>query len=117
TCAMVLVGGSPAAAGGLVAALDPELLRRWLLLSREAVLASLRDDPPRPLPPDEAEQARAALLDALGPDDAARFEAALESLDRLSQAEACALARATLEAANRLAPEERRRVARLVASG
>ncbi|HEY8494597.1 MAG TPA: hypothetical protein VIN04_11935 [Myxococcota bacterium] len=117
TCAMVLVGGSPGAAGDLVAALEPEPLRRWLVLSREAVLAALRDDPPRPLPPDEAERARAALLEALGPEDAARFEAALEALDRLSQEEACALARATLEAANRLPPEERRRVARLVASG
>ena len=117
TCAMVLVGGSPGAAGDLVAALEPEPLRRWLVLSREAVLAALRDDPPRPLPPDEAERVRAALLDALGPEDAARFEAALEALDRLSQDEACALARATLEAAKGLPPEQRRRHARLVASG
>jgi len=117
TCAMVLVGGTPAAAEDVLAALDEATLRRWLALSRDAVLATLRDDPARPLAPEEAERARAALVGALEPDDAERFEAALRSLAGLSQSEACALARAALEAASDLPPQDRQLVARLFASG
>jgi len=117
TCALVLVGGTPAAAGDVLASLDEATLRRWLALSREAVLASLRDDPARPLAPEQAERARAALFGALGPDEAERFRAAPGSLAGLSQPEACSLARATLEAASGLPPEDRQLVARLFASG
>jgi hypothetical protein len=116
-CAMVLVGGPPDAAGGLLDALDEATLRRWLELSRASVLAALRDDPPRPLAADEAERARAALFAAMAPVDAERLAATLPALGALSQAEACALARATLDAAMALPAEERQLVARLFASG
>lgn len=116
-CAMVLVGGPPDAAGGLLDALDEPDLRRWLELSRESVLAALRDVPPRPLAADEAERARTALFGAMAPADAERLAAALPALGALSQAEACALARATLDAALSLPAEERQLVARLFASG
>jgi hypothetical protein len=115
-CAMVLIGGAPDAAGGVLAALDEATLRRWLVLSREAVLAALREEPARPLAPEEAGRARAALLGAMAPADAERFQSALRSLDGLSEHEACTLARATLEAATSLPVEERRLVARLLAS-
>jgi hypothetical protein len=116
-CAMVLLGGAPGAAGDLLDALDEGTLRRWLELSREAVLASLRDEPARPLAPEDAERARKALLGAMAPADAERFVTALQSLAGLSQAEACALARAALGAATSLPPGERELVARLFASG
>lgn len=117
TCAMVLVGGAPAAAQDVLATLDEALLRRWLELSRAAVLATLRDDPARRLGPEEGERARARLLAALPPSDAERLRAALGSLDGLSQREACALARAALDAALGLPAEDRQLVARLFASG
>jgi hypothetical protein len=117
TCAMVLVGGPPAAAAELLAALDDGTLRRWLALSRDAVLANLRGDPARPLAPEDAERARAALVGALSPADAERFDAALRAPAGLSRREACALARATLEAAAALPAADRQLVARLFASG
>lgn len=117
TCATVLVGGAPGAAGDLLAALDEDPLRRWLVLSRAAVLATLREDPVRQLSPADAERARAALLGGLGPADAERFEAVRHSLAGLSQREACALARAILDAAGRLPAHDRQLVARLLAAG
>jgi hypothetical protein len=117
TCALVLVGGTPAAAGDVLASLDEPTLRRWLLLSRDAVLATLRDDPPRPLAPAEVARAGDALLAALGPEDARRFETARRSLAGLSQGDACQLARATLTAASELPPEDRLLVARMFAGG
>lgn len=117
TCAMMLVGGAPGAAGDLLAALDEDTLRRWLALSRAAVLATLRDDPARSLAPADAGRAREALFAALGPADAERFDAARRSLAGLSQREACKLARATLDAASSLPASDRQLVARLVASG
>lgn len=117
TCAMVLVGGAPGSAGDLLAALDQATLRRWLALSREAVLATLGDAPSRPLAPDDAERARAALFAALGPEGAARFAAAQRSLAGLTQHEACQLVRATLDAASALPPADRQLVARLFANG
>lgn len=116
-CAMVLLGGAPDAAGGLLEALDLATLRRWLELSREAVLASLRDDPPRPLAPADAERALAALVATLPPADAERLRAAPGSLAGLDEREACALARASLEAAMALPATDRQGVARLLASG
>jgi hypothetical protein len=117
TCATVLLGGAPGAADDLLAALDEATLRRWLALSRASVLATLRGDPRRPLAPDDAERARAALFGALGPDDSERFEGALQSLAGLSQRDACDLVRATLGAAAELPPHDRQLVARLFASG
>lgn len=114
TCAMVLIGGTPDAAGDVLAGLDEAMLRRWLELSRSSVLATLRDDATRALEPDDAERARAALTAALAPEDAARFESPLGGL---SQAEACALARAMLDAAMGLPAEDRQLVARLFAGG
>jgi hypothetical protein len=114
TCAMVLIGGAPDAAGDVLAGLDEAMLRRWLELSRESVLAALRDDPARGLAVGEAERARAALVGAMTPEDAARFAGPLGGL---SQGEACALARAMLDAAMGLPAEDRQLVARLFAGG
>lgn len=116
-CAMVLLGGAPDAAGGLLEGLDEATLRRWLELSREAVLASLREDPPRPLAEADAARALEALLATLSPADAERLRAAPGSLAGLGEREACALARAALAAAVALPAADRQLVARLLASG
>lgn len=114
TCAMVMVGGTPDAAGDILATLDADALRRWLLLSRDAVEATLRDEPARRLTPDEAERARAALVATLAPEQAARLAGPLAEL---TQRDACALARAALDGAARLPADERQLVARLFAGG